>query len=312
MALFCNSYFSACAMAFIQTFMLWSLSSIAIELENPFGGDINDLDVQQSHSDFNDCLMMLMSESGSRVPQLIENRRKAFSISHSMVPLDPSHRRVSCRGTNDVKTLSALFAEGSVHDDMGEWRRRSQPGRSSASSLYSIYQPDGVEEENARGRHQAEEKDKRESRTTVQSKATDGSTHDWDRAVGLGAQFGKLGEVIERLSASLEHARSTSQSDNAWADEAQARSTSQSDNAWADEAQVSFVLKEHTGGSRGGCVKVSVAENDDIFSPVPLQRPTAVFGPSCTSPRQLEDDKDPGVDPINEHGSITGDTTMTV
>jgi hypothetical protein len=58
--------------ALIQVFILWALNFIAVEIENPFGKDANDLDGQHMQDEFNRHLMLLLQKETLRVPQLSE------------------------------------------------------------------------------------------------------------------------------------------------------------------------------------------------------------------------------------------------
>jgi len=55
---------------FIQVFILWSLNFIAVEIENPFGTDPNDLDGEYMQEEMNRNLIMLLQPSSIRIPQL--------------------------------------------------------------------------------------------------------------------------------------------------------------------------------------------------------------------------------------------------
>jgi len=56
--------------AFLQVFILWSLNAIAIEIENPFGLDANDIDAEQMQDQFNHSLCLLIHPSAMRTPAL--------------------------------------------------------------------------------------------------------------------------------------------------------------------------------------------------------------------------------------------------
>jgi len=60
----------AAVFAFIQVFTLWSLQRIALEIENPFGTDANDLDAPAMQEEFNEFLVQLVSGSQKRTPTL--------------------------------------------------------------------------------------------------------------------------------------------------------------------------------------------------------------------------------------------------
>jgi hypothetical protein len=57
-------------MAFIQVFVLWALNFIAVEIENPFGIDDNDLDVREMQKQLNSSLKLLVRPHASRSPTL--------------------------------------------------------------------------------------------------------------------------------------------------------------------------------------------------------------------------------------------------
>lgn len=55
---------------FTQAFVLWSLNIIAVQLQNPFGMDPNDIDGRDMQVEMNSHLLLLLSESTLRVPTL--------------------------------------------------------------------------------------------------------------------------------------------------------------------------------------------------------------------------------------------------
>mmetsp|Transcript_19783 Transcript_19783/g.35877 ORF Transcript_19783/g.35877 Transcript_19783/m.35877 type:complete len:623 (-) Transcript_19783:87-1955(-) len=56
----------------IQVFILWALNFIAIEIENPFGSDPNDLDGRRMQEELNTHLFMLLRAEAVRTPELID------------------------------------------------------------------------------------------------------------------------------------------------------------------------------------------------------------------------------------------------
>lgn len=56
---------------FIQVFILWSLNFIAIEIENPFGIDSNDLNGRHLQDEMNTSLQLLVSADARRTPSLV-------------------------------------------------------------------------------------------------------------------------------------------------------------------------------------------------------------------------------------------------
>jgi len=60
----------ALVFSFISVFILWSLNCIAVEIENPFGSDDNDLDACTLQDEMNKHLVMLLSPEAKRLPTL--------------------------------------------------------------------------------------------------------------------------------------------------------------------------------------------------------------------------------------------------
>lgn len=56
--------------AFIQVFVLWSLHAISQELENPFGADVNDLNVREMNADMKRKFLILLDSSNHVLPTL--------------------------------------------------------------------------------------------------------------------------------------------------------------------------------------------------------------------------------------------------
>lgn len=54
----------------IQVLVLWSLNLVALEIENPFGKDANDMDGQRMQEEMNRHLLLLVSASTERTPRL--------------------------------------------------------------------------------------------------------------------------------------------------------------------------------------------------------------------------------------------------
>merc|ERR1712032_1302176 len=60
----------AALFCFIQVFTLWTLNLIAVELENPFGTDPNDIDGEAMQLAMNSALRLLLKSSTKRIPTL--------------------------------------------------------------------------------------------------------------------------------------------------------------------------------------------------------------------------------------------------
>mmetsp|Transcript_44893 Transcript_44893/g.100928 ORF Transcript_44893/g.100928 Transcript_44893/m.100928 type:complete len:568 (+) Transcript_44893:23-1726(+) len=66
----CEKAWWAGVFSFIQVFTLWSLNLIAVELENPFGTDPNDIDGEKMQMEMNNHLRMLFRDSTRKTPTL--------------------------------------------------------------------------------------------------------------------------------------------------------------------------------------------------------------------------------------------------
>jgi len=59
----------------IQVFVLWSLNAIALEIEQPFGGDANDIDAERMQHLMNEHLLLLLRPCTAMTPQLSEHAK---------------------------------------------------------------------------------------------------------------------------------------------------------------------------------------------------------------------------------------------
>merc|ERR1719282_1163311 len=59
--------------SFVQVFIFWCLNCIAIEIENPFGEDANDIDAMTMQSEINRHLLILIEGRTKRTPQLSQD-----------------------------------------------------------------------------------------------------------------------------------------------------------------------------------------------------------------------------------------------
>mmetsp|Transcript_132354 Transcript_132354/g.247413 ORF Transcript_132354/g.247413 Transcript_132354/m.247413 type:complete len:597 (+) Transcript_132354:16-1806(+) len=69
--------FSFC---FIQVFVLWSLNYIAVEIENPFGSDPNDIEAGTLQEEMNSFLSLLLRDSTKTTPRLSDRTRRALQV----------------------------------------------------------------------------------------------------------------------------------------------------------------------------------------------------------------------------------------
>jgi len=65
--------------SFLQVFVYWSLNAIAIQIENPFGQDANDIDAAAMQEEFNRSLRLLLHPATGRTPTLRRDRSSCRS-----------------------------------------------------------------------------------------------------------------------------------------------------------------------------------------------------------------------------------------
>lgn len=88
----------ASGFSFLQVFILWALNSIAIEIENPFGTDSNDLDGLALQTQMNRNLEILLEASTQATPYL---RTEAEKIKEA--------RELAKRGITTRRALGAMW-----------------------------------------------------------------------------------------------------------------------------------------------------------------------------------------------------------
>jgi len=122
---------------FITVFILWVLNSIAVEIENPFGSDANDVDCQRMQIEFNSQLVQLLSKRQLRTPFLSDQvewlgeepkdsggrRKLSFLDAWSTMGLDMQDVGV-------VRSIRSNSNNGSimpkvVRNTLGAWGRRT-------------------------------------------------------------------------------------------------------------------------------------------------------------------------------------------
>jgi hypothetical protein len=96
-------------LVFIQVFILWSLNFIAVEIENPFGTDANDLDGKGMQTEFNRQLLMLLQVRTTETPILYFD--EAWLVSERL-------------DTGEYKSLSFLEVWGVIDDKEVAWTAR--------------------------------------------------------------------------------------------------------------------------------------------------------------------------------------------
>eukprot|EP00927_Polykrikos_kofoidii_P012534 TRINITY_DN15402_c0_g1_i3.p1 TRINITY_DN15402_c0_g1~~TRINITY_DN15402_c0_g1_i3.p1 ORF type:complete len:519 (+),score=53.84 TRINITY_DN15402_c0_g1_i3:87-1559(+) len=64
-------------LAAIQIFALNILNGVAGEMENPFGTDVNDLDIEDGHLEFNHRLWLMLTPAMNRLPETVSHLKNA-------------------------------------------------------------------------------------------------------------------------------------------------------------------------------------------------------------------------------------------
>jgi len=100
-----RSHWAALA-AFVQVFVVWALRFTAVELENPFGHDANDLDFEVNHRVMHENLLMLQTPAAAGPPQLHETRAATFQNMHACISQDPKSTSVVGTLTEDLPVKS--------------------------------------------------------------------------------------------------------------------------------------------------------------------------------------------------------------
>jgi len=69
-AIVCIGSTQAFCICFLLTFVFWSLHEVSVQLENPFGSDANDLDMQEYQDYCNERLLLLLHQTNEKAPDL--------------------------------------------------------------------------------------------------------------------------------------------------------------------------------------------------------------------------------------------------
>eukprot|EP00405_Crypthecodinium_cohnii_P009034 CAMPEP_0206430676 /NCGR_PEP_ID=MMETSP0324_2-20121206/6947_1 /ASSEMBLY_ACC=CAM_ASM_000836 /TAXON_ID=2866 /ORGANISM="Crypthecodinium cohnii, Strain Seligo" /LENGTH=526 /DNA_ID=CAMNT_0053896531 /DNA_START=24 /DNA_END=1604 /DNA_ORIENTATION=+ len=116
-------------LSFVQVFVLWSLNYISLEIQNPFGGDPNDLDSREMQQMMNKQLVLLMNPKTLRTPRIGQKSRNRSSIIAEYEPgaQKPKEERKSFASVwyteeqlGEPTRLSQRFSIGSATGSIGE------------------------------------------------------------------------------------------------------------------------------------------------------------------------------------------------
>lgn len=121
-----TGWFWAFTFSFIMVFTYWSLNSIAINLENPFGTDDNDMDFCEMQSEMNRHLVVLLTIGVSHIPKL------SSLADRSLASAQP-RGRASCHSrepdAKDVRCFTSVWQDLELREDFvgGLSSRANQP-----------------------------------------------------------------------------------------------------------------------------------------------------------------------------------------
>lgn len=124
----------AALFSFIQVFVFCSLNTVAVEIEQPFGMDANDLSAEEFQERMNECLLSLLAQDEMPLPRLSESYLSTSALtgaapgrrsdprkrrcSHAIVNrwrrdvLDHSRSNLNCIDSEAFETASAELAGG--------------------------------------------------------------------------------------------------------------------------------------------------------------------------------------------------------
>eukprot|EP00930_Biecheleria_cincta_P103908 TRINITY_DN9601_c0_g1_i4.p1 TRINITY_DN9601_c0_g1~~TRINITY_DN9601_c0_g1_i4.p1 ORF type:complete len:440 (-),score=56.84 TRINITY_DN9601_c0_g1_i4:34-1245(-) len=144
-----SSWWCAGGVCAFVTCAFWSLFYIAMEIDQPFGSDANDLPVEYIQRTFNQSLLTLLDPEAADPPSLISD--PSADMSPRFVASDPNVRRTvfsSFRSESDKFALPEGVAEDNWERQMTPGARRLSEGGQSYSwrvkSRCSIRQEAGV------------------------------------------------------------------------------------------------------------------------------------------------------------------------
>mmetsp|Transcript_28146 Transcript_28146/g.51148 ORF Transcript_28146/g.51148 Transcript_28146/m.51148 type:complete len:588 (-) Transcript_28146:154-1917(-) len=109
--------------SFFSVFILWALNAIAVEIENPFGMDANDIDTSAMQLELNKHLILLLDKKAQRTPFLAKDVR------------DSKTRRDDRRNSTFIDAWRALSMQGvGCNERIHRSCRPHRPRRNSTSS----------------------------------------------------------------------------------------------------------------------------------------------------------------------------------
>lgn len=154
-----SAYWGA-VFSFMQVFIYWCLNMIAMEIENPFGNDPNDIDGQAMQAEMNRHLLLLMQRSTQRVPTLQpttssfsrESFYDAWKVHSKEATFCPTASFRCGHSKTDIGSEETIERQSSSRSDPGA------PATPSKSSRRAGEQPGRLESPRGRGPSACQEK----------------------------------------------------------------------------------------------------------------------------------------------------------
>mmetsp|Transcript_33843 Transcript_33843/g.79099 ORF Transcript_33843/g.79099 Transcript_33843/m.79099 type:complete len:588 (+) Transcript_33843:176-1939(+) len=139
----------AFSFSFMQVFILWTLNGIAVEIENPFGLDPNDIDGCSMQVEMNAWLSQLVKPAQQRTPTLTAEAER--SLAHPLKAQKTLQRMGSFQEmwTDADEQLPVSTIMSSRRHQAPQNLVRSTSGNSSASMTWSSRKPDKAKQEGA-------------------------------------------------------------------------------------------------------------------------------------------------------------------
>lgn len=123
--------------SFIQVFILWVLNMIAVELENPFGHDANDIDGEGMQREMNTLLMLLLSADCMCIPTLSSTSLDLRG--HNFQHLNPEAIDRGLSFCDVWRELSGSKDLGVIHRvSVTQWAQEVADKKGSASSAVPL------------------------------------------------------------------------------------------------------------------------------------------------------------------------------
>jgi len=146
--------------SFLQVFVYWSLNAIAVELENPFGKDANDIDAGKMQDEMNRHLLLLLEPQTKKTPTLAGGVATCLASEETCWAVTAKGRQSLC------EIWPQIEAEGMSNEPpVRSSRRMWTSGRDTGGGLAEM-SPDWIRQVSA-GSHLREVPEEQEQQDTT-------------------------------------------------------------------------------------------------------------------------------------------------